>query len=282
MSPEFADNVAPPALTVDELLAEYLQDPSHPGPLEKWQRDLLIAVIQQVAGIPEDELDPADQRKRQDAQAYLVGALAPLVSKLASRYSGNGVDYDELCQTANLELLQCTAIYDSTQSDFLTFAEEKLDWALRRKLRDQGAVVRVPRRIYEAVGTITRYLIPEAIASGQPISAQNFAPELGMSETMTSQALAAIGRGHISDNFETVEREQPANDHSFEHAILRADIERGLTQLKPKERKAIELCHLQGLTQEQASQEMGISQMHVSRILRKARRNLGELLAEYE
>jgi RNA polymerase sigma-B factor len=204
----------------------------------------------------------------------LVAANLRLALHLARRFANRGVSTDDLEQVASLGLLQAIDRFDPTRGlEFSTFATPTIVGELKRHFRDKGWSVRVPRRVQE-LNIRLNVLVAE------------LTHQLGRSPSIDE--LASAARASTEEVLEAMEAAQAYRSHSLDRTVpgagaaseqLGADdlglfeaenrllVEALLTNLKPRDQLLVRLRFYEEMTQHQIAERLGISQMHVSRLL---------------
>jgi RNA polymerase sigma-B factor len=228
-------------------------------------------------------------RRTGDAAARdaLVERFLPLAHHLARRYRG-GVDHEDLVQVASLGLLKAIDRYDPARGTaFSSFAVPTILGELKRYFRDHGWAVRVPRDLQERSLEVSRASEQLSARLGRAPTAAEVAGALGASTEHVLEALVAAG-AHYPDRLDAPadddpEREQrgpSAEDPGFARAEDAATLGTLLDRLAPRARETVRLRFEEDLTQTEIGVRLGVSQMHVSRTLRRALRTLQELAEE--
>lgn len=216
----------------------------------------------------------------------LTEAYLPLASSLANRYAGRA-ELDDLTQAANLALVKAIDRFDPGRGfEFTTFAWATISGELKRHLRDRSWGLRVPRRVQE------RFLITARAAEdlhqqlGRPPTVQELSERTGFDDEATIEALEVRSMHRLpsldapvaGSGGETVDH--GGADDAFDHADDRDLVERLLRQLPDRERELLRLRFGEQLTQSQIAERIGVSQMHVSRLLGSTLAQLRELADE--
>ena len=219
---------------------------------------------------------PAERRRLLDE---VIVENMPVAKSIAGRYRGRGVGIEDLEQVACLALVGAARRYDPDKAeDFLTFAVPTIQGEVKRYFRDHGWMVRPTRAVQEAQSLINREL---AHADGHETTAE-LAERLGIRQSVVDAALQAQGC------FAPVSLDSPlpggdvegdrlvAEDAVAEYdaAEARALLQTLTRQLKPRDRLILYLRFVEGLTQAEIGEELGVTQMQVSRLLSRV---LGEL-----
>ena len=208
----------------------------------------------------------------------LVEEHASLAYFLARRFRNRGVDTDDLVQVALVGLLKAVERFDPGRGvQFSTFATPTIQGELKRHFRDRGWAVRVPRRVQELhlhLGRIVAELGQERRQSPTPAEV---AERAGVSEEDVLEAMEAgslfrlasldkpltddpqDGGAHLGDD-----------DSGFDQVEHRAELDQLLGVLPLRERRIVELRFFEDLTQSEIADRIGISQMHVSRLLTRS------------
>ncbi|HMR50357.1 MAG TPA: sigma-70 family RNA polymerase sigma factor [Arachnia sp.] len=216
---------------------------------------------------------------RQEIIDTLTQVNLPLCDALARRYSGRGCDHDDLVQVARLGLLLAIDRYRPREGgSFAAFAVPTIVGELKRHFRDSCWTVRPPRRIQEL-----RLLVREssdrlAQSTGHEPSAAELASHLEAQPDDVRACLSA------ATSFTPVSLDAPAGHDSLgclgdivaceatpiEDLLLRLDVRRAIATLPLLERRVVRWRFVGELTQSQIALRLGVSQMQVSRILRRA------------
>jgi len=220
---------------------------------------------------------PAGDPRREDARNMLVTLHQPLVEHLARRFRNRGEPYDDLVQVATIGLIKAIDRYDPGRGvEFSTYATPTIVGEIKRWFRDKGWAVRVPRRLQElrlAIGSATGALTQEL---GRSPTVAELANRLGSSEDDILEGLeSANAYSTLSlDAPDAGEAEGPSvldmlgtEDSALEGVENREALKPLLSRLPERERRILLLRFFAGMTQSQIATEVGISQMHVSRLL---------------
>jgi RNA polymerase sigma-B factor len=222
---------------------------------------------------------PTGHPSRAALRDRAIEAWLPLAKHLAHRYAGRGEPTDDLVQTANIGLIKAVDRFDPDRGiDFAGYAIPTIVGEIKRHFRDRTWSIRVPRRLQEL-----RLLITEANATlshtlGRPPLVADIAVHLGITEeevleglegarayrtTSLSMPVGADGSLQVGDSF-------GADDHEYELAELRIVLAPALARLNERERRIVTLRFYGNQTQAQIAAQMGVSQMHISRLLTAA------------
>lgn len=231
-----------------------------------------------------EELIVRSQQGDRQAGEQLVVDNAGLIWSVARRYFGRGVDPDDLYQLGCVGFLKAVAGFDTQYgTQFSTYAVPKIAGEIRRFLRDDGAV-KVSRGLKERAATVkmarqrlTGELGREPTLSEIAEQVGFTVEEIAMAETATSVA-ESIQRETGEDGFtlEAVLTDGSQEDQLIERIALREAI----AKLPERERMVVVLRFFRGLTQEKTAAIVGVSQVQVSRIEKKALTHLRETILE--
>jgi len=238
-----------------------------------------------LAGLPED--DPQRQRVRDE----LVEMHLPLVEYLARRFRNRGEPLDDLIQVATIGLIKSVDRFDLERGvEFSTYATPTIVGEIKRHFRDKGWAIRVPRRLQELKLSLAKATSELSQKNGRAPTVAELATQLGISEEEVLEGLeSANAYSAVSlDAPDTGDDDSPAvadslgtTDDSLEGVEYRESLKPLLEKLPPREKKILLLRFFGNMTQSQIAAELGISQMHVSRLLARTLAQLREgLLAE--
>lgn len=231
-----------------------------------------------------EELIVRSQQGDRQAGEQLVVDNAGLIWSVARRYFGRGVDPDDLYQLGCVGFLKAVAGFDTQYgTQFSTYAVPKIAGEIRRFLRDDGAV-KVSRGLKERAATVKMVRQRLTGELGREPTLSEIAEQVGftveeiaMAETATSAA-ESIQRETGEDGFtlEAVLTDGSQEDQLIERIALREAI----AKLPERERMVVVLRFFRGLTQEKTAAIVGVSQVQVSRIEKKALTHLRETILE--
>jgi RNA polymerase sigma-B factor len=207
----------------------------------------------------------------------LIEAHRSLASHLARRFANRGEPFDDLLQVAYLGMLKAVERFDPDRGlEFSTFATATVEGELKRHFRDRTWSIRVPRRPQELHLRLGNAVNDLSQRLKRPPRVSELASELGVGEDDVLEAMEVGGAyrsasldARPADNGETMTLESRlgANDSGFDLAEHRVLLERLLEELPDRERTIVRLRFFEDMTQTEIAQEVGISQMHVSRLL---------------
>ena len=215
-----------------------------------------------------------------DAREKLVMSHLNLVRFIANKFKNRGEPIDDLIQVGYLGLLKAIDRFDPSRGlEFTTFATPTIMGEIKRHFRDKGWSVRVPRRLQElsakvnqATDTLTSQLqrsptIAE-IADYLDATVDEVLEAMESSSAYSSVSLEAPSGADDDDTPSVIDR-YATEDSDLAFTDDRIIIEEALASFSPRERDVIEMRFLKGMTQIEIAEELGISQVQVSRLLRR-------------
>lgn len=255
-----------------------MPSPVSSGEAEHDEYAYLVPVQRRYVGLAPE--DPERQRLRDQ----LISGYLPVAEHVARRFAGRGEPMDDLIQVAAVGLLNAVDRFDPTRgSSFLSFAVPTITGGLRRYFRDHTWSMRVPRRLKDRYLAIRGTLAELSQELGRPPRPSEIAARMGLptSEVIEGlQAGEAYRSSSLDETFGTGDDHcgpGPATLSEFigslddELALIddRETLRWLLAQLAPRERTILVLRFFHHRTQTQIAEQVGITQMHVSRVLRQ-------------
>jgi len=235
---------------------------------------------------------PEGDEKRQRIRGELVELHLPLVEYLARRFRNRGEWLDDLTQVATIGLIKSIDRFDLARGvEFSTYATPTIVGEIKRHFRDKGWAVRVPRRLQELKLALTKAISDLAQRLGRAPTVAELAGHLQMSEEEVLEGLeSANAYSTVSlDAPDSGDEDAPAVaeslgmlDDALEGVEYRESLKPLLERLPPREKKILMLRFFGNMTQSQIATELGISQMHVSRLLARTLTQLREGLTTDE
>ena len=224
--------------------------------------------------------DPAlSGRERQEIRDTLLTGHLPLAKHIAHRYRNRGQPTEDLEQVARVGLVLAVDRFDPSRgTDFLSYAIPTITGEVRRYFRDKTWALGVPRRLKELRRTISMAATEIAQASGRAARPREIATKLNISVEEVYEGLQA-GYAYHADSLEpytsnaddTSELERQAHLGAVDNEIglveHRTALYPALARLPDRERSIVIMRFFEDLTQTQIAERIGISQMHVSRLL---------------
>jgi RNA polymerase sigma-B factor len=243
------------------------------------------ALFVQLNALPEDD----SQRARLRDQ--LVELHLPLVEYLARRFRNRGEMLDDLVQVATIGLIKSVDRFDLERGvEFSTYATPTIVGEIKRHFRDKGWAIRVPRRLQELKLALTKATSELSQKNGRAPTVAELAGHLGLSEEEVLEGLeSANAYSAVSldapdggdDDSPAVADSLGMIDEALEGVEYRESLKPLLEKLPAREKRILMLRFFGGMTQSQIAGELGISQMHVSRLLARTLAQLREgLLTE--
>lgn len=232
------------------------------------------------------EYAAASGSHRDALRRSLIEAHLPLARSFANRYAGRGIARDDLFQVACVGLTKAANGYDPDRgSDFLGYAIPTIRGELRRHFRDAGWMVRPPRRIQELQArvwaadaeltqTLHRPPTPAELAEATGASLPDVRETLAVDGCFQPSSLdepSISGDSVLSDRLGD-------EDRGLLHADDRVVLAEALRGLDEREQTIIRLRFVNGLTQREIGDQVGVTQMQVSRILARILADLREAL----
>jgi RNA polymerase sigma-B factor len=212
-------------------------------------------------------------------RARLIAEHLPLASYLARRFAERGEAYEDLAQTASLALVLAADRFDPTLGyAFSTYATRTIVGELKHHFRDRAWAVKTPRSMQEAYLELRATAAELTQALGRSPTVRELASASGRHEVEVLAAMEA-GQGYRAAPLEAATGEGPgeARAAGADPATAvddRAELRAHLARLAPREREVLRLRFVEERSQNEIAELLGISQMTVSRLIRRA---LGEL-----
>jgi RNA polymerase sigma-B factor len=241
-----------------------------------------------VASAPSSQSDDRELLRRyhaegdRSARELLVQRHLPLVRALARRYAGRGESLEDIEQVGAIGLIKAIDRYELSRDVALTtYATPNVVGEIKRHFRDKGWAIRIPRGLQELNAKMSSTIERLTAKLGHSPSIAEIADEL---QTTPEQVLEAMeagsaystvslstgpGGGGDDDDFDPMES-IGTEDEEYERTEQRASLEPALDTLPEREREILRMRFEDGLTQTQIAEKIGISQMHVSRLIRKS------------
>jgi len=215
------------------------------------------------------------------AREQLIEQYMSLVRSLARRYSYRGEQLEDLVQIGAIGLIKAIDRFDVSRGvELTTYATPNIIGEIKRHFRDKGWAVRVPRGLQELNVQLSRLVEQLTVQLGRSPTIPELAKASGATEeevlealesgrAYSSLSLSAGGGGDGEDDVDPLES-IGTEEHQYEVSEDRAVLAPGFRALDERERKILQLRFFDGLTQSQIAQQVGISQMHVSRLIRRS------------
>ncbi|MEU6670801.1 RNA polymerase sigma factor SigF [Streptomyces sp. NPDC046727] len=261
----------------DALGTEAVQAAQHDAQDRSGARAMFVELRELREGSPEY----AELRNQ------LVRMHLPLVEHLARRFRNRGEPLDDLTQVATIGLIKSVDRFDPERGvEFSTYATPTVVGEIKRHFRDKGWAVRVPRRLQELRLALTTATAELSQLHGRSPTVHELAEKLAISEEEVLEGLeSANAYSTLSLDVPDTDDESPAvadtlgaEDEALEGVEYRESLKPLLEDLPPREKRILLLRFFGNMTQSQIAQEVGISQMHVSRLLARTLAQLREKL----
>jgi RNA polymerase sigma-B factor len=211
---------------------------------------------------------PAERRRLVDE---VIVRNVPVARAVASRYSGRGVAIDDLVQVACTALVRAANKFDPAKADdFLTYAVPSIRGEVKRYFRDHSWSVRPPRRVQEVQGLIQR----SGETLGREGNRQELATRLNLDESEVDAALQAQGcfsptslDAALRPDGDSLGDMLVADYSDYEAAEARVMVRTLVRELGPRDRLILYLRFFEGRSQREIGDEIGVTQMQVSRLI---------------
>jgi RNA polymerase sigma-B factor len=220
------------------------------------------------------------------AREELVERFLPLARDLALRYTYTDEPFDDLLQVASLGLIKAIDRFEPGRgTKFTSYAAPTILGELKRHFRDKGWSVRVPRDLQEMAVRVDRVGEELALALGRAPTPQEIADHVGITVERVLEAREAAGAYRAisldrprddDEDGDGLSDSMGIEDPGFRRAEHAATVERLMAVLTEREREVLHLRFAEDLTQSEIGERVGVSQMHVSRLIRQAVARLRE------
>ena len=227
------------------------------------------------------------------ARERVIQEQLPLAEFLARKFAGRGEPVDDLVQVASVGLIKAVDRFDlDRQIEFSTYATPNILGEIKRYFRDKGWAMRVPRGLQELRQSAKEVIRDETVKTGRSPSLQELAQTLDADVEGVAEALT-LGRAYNTASLNApVSHDEPDGDtimdlqaddnvpiEGLEEKIL---LQEAIDGLKDQQQQILKLRFNEGKTQTEIADHIGVSQMHVSRLLRRALEDLRGELEEME
>ncbi|MET3960778.1 RNA polymerase sigma-B factor [Marmoricola sp. OAE513] len=208
----------------------------------------------------------------------LIELHRPLVEHCARRFTQRGEPYEDLVQVGTIGLIKAVDRFDLERGvEFSTYATPTIIGEIKRHFRDKGWAIRVPRRLQElrmsiatATGDLSQSLgrspTPREIADRLEVSVEDVLEGI---ESANAYATMSLDAGNSSDESQSVLETLGEDDEALEHVEIRESLRPLIERLPAREQQILILRFFRQQTQSQIAETVGISQMHVSRLLNR-------------
>ena len=224
------------------------------------------------------------------ARHQLVEMHLPLVEHLARRFRDRGEPLDDLIQVATIGLIKSVDRFDlDREVEFSTYATPTILGEIKRHFRDKGWAIRVPRRLQELRLQLSQATNDLSQRNGRSPTVAELAKHLDVEPGDILEGIESAG-AYATVSLDATDRRDPdampvahtlgSEDEALEGVEYRESLRPLLDKLPPRERSILVLRFFGELTQSQIADRIGISQMHVSRLLARTLVQLREGLLE--
>ncbi|WP_300680343.1 SigB/SigF/SigG family RNA polymerase sigma factor [Nocardioides sp.] len=253
-------------------------DPSRPTETRALSAALFVA------------LHGADPSAAAAAREDLVALHTPLAEHLARRFQHRGEPYEDLVQVGLIALIKAIDRFEPERGlEFSTYATPTVVGELKRHLRDKGWAIRVPRRLQELRLRITQESGELTQQLGRSPTASELAASIGCTVEEIVEGLES-GNAWATVSLDAVAEEDGpdvlahlgSDDEGLALIDVRESLRPLLADLPDRERRILLLRFFRNLTQSQIANEIGVSQMHVSRLLNRTLEQLRASLDDPE
>lgn len=234
---------------------------------------------------------PDDDPLREAARAELITLHLPLVQHLARRYRDRGEPYEDLVQVGTVGLIKAIDGFDPERGlELSTYATPTILGEIKRHFRDRTWAVRVPRRLQELQSQVTRRADELTVTLQRSPTVRELAASLDVSEADVLDALEAR-QAYVTQSIDASAEDEGASptvgslgalgalDSRFDEIDDREALRPLLAALPEREREILQMRFVQNMSQSQIGEKLGISQMHVSRLLSRTLLQLRDGLA---
>ena len=224
----------------------------------------------------------------QNARERVIQEQLPLAEFLARKFAGRGEPLDDLIQVASVGLIKAVDRFDVDRKiEFSTYATPNILGEIKRYFRDKGWAMRVPRGLQELRQSAKEAIRNETVKTGRSPTLQELAETLDADVEDVAEALT-LGRAYNTASLDApVSQDEPDGDTIMDFQADESPIEgledrillqEAIEGLKGQQQQILKLRFKEGKTQTEIADHIGVSQMHVSRLLRRALEDLrGEL-----
>jgi RNA polymerase sigma-B factor len=222
-------------------------------------------------------LSPADEDVRASAREDLVHLHLPLVEHCARRFRNRGEPFEDLVQVGTIGLIKAIDRFDPERGvEFSTYATPTIIGEIKRYFRDKGWAIRVPRRLQELRMQIATSTAELTQALGRSPTPRELAEAIDCTVEEIIEGIESSNAYSTLSLDATDNTDEPGasmldalgiDDVNIEHVEIRESLKPVLDRLDQREKRILLLRFFKNMTQSQIAEEIGVSQMHVSRLL---------------
>ena len=235
--------------------------------------------------------DATSKARRVTCRDELVRLHLPLVDHCARRFANRGEPLDDLVQVGTIGLIKSVDRFDTDRGvEFSTYATPTIIGEIKRYFRDKGWAIRVPRRLQElrmSISSVTSDLsqqlgrspTPREIAERIGVTVEDVMEGLESANAYSTLSLDASDNNDDGNGSSMLDS-LGIDDVALDHVEIRESIKPLIEQLPSREKRILMLRFFRGMTQSQIAAEIGVSQMHVSRLLNRTLEQLRLSLSE--
>lgn len=260
--------VDPTAAPVDEIEHEAIPSPTY---ADRSESEGLLVRLSEMAD---------DDPQRSEVRDMIVTSHLPLVHHIARRFHGRGEPHDDVVQVGTIGLIKAVDRFEPGRGvPFAGYAVPTVTGEIRRYFRDRAGSVRLPRRVQEFQVAVTQARESLTHQLGRTPTVEEVAHLAGIdTDTVLEVLESAYSLSTVPLDVDNgVSDSLGEEDVALDEVLTRATLRPVLAKLAPRERRIIALRFVRGMSQAQIAEEVGLSQMHVSRLLSKT---LARLRAE--
>jgi RNA polymerase sigma-B factor len=211
------------------------------------------------------------------ARERLIEEYLPLVRRIARQHAGRGEQLDDLVQVGSIGLINAIDRFELDRGvDLAAYAIPSIVGEIKRHLRDRVGPIRIPRRLQEVNASLRANAPGLGAKLQRPATVAELAREAGVEHDMAVEALTAsrahepVSLSEDGNGESSGLKLKSSTEHGYEAGEDRALLARGFRALDERERRLLHLAYFAGLSQARIASEVGISQIHVSRLTRRA------------
>ena len=244
---------------------------------------------QRTAALFQRMLD-GDEVERETARNDLVELHLPLAEYLARRFGNRGEPHEDLVQVATIGLIKAIDRFDLERGvAFSTYATPTIVGEIKRHFRDRGWTIRVPRRLQEIQSVISQAVSDLGQELGRSPTVAELAAKVGMSEEEILEGLESanaysplsLDAPDPAGEVGAVIEQLGDYDEALSAVVDRETVKPLLDALDARSKRILLLRFFRNMTQSQIAEELGISQMHVSRLLSRTLADLRSKLEDH-